>query len=164
MFENLSFLTTKKTLSSGFRELLSVVKFTENYIPVQNSENSIIYWLTDSKNLFSFLKKGSRKQYIQSEILKIKLYECVNCVNIVPIWVARSDDNLVLADLGSKFINFTDEWSIDSVTFKMISNYFSMMIPTFECFASDLNYKLQRIFFKNPTRQFCWSTFFCTDI
>ena len=102
----------EKTLSSGFRELLSVVKFTENYIPVQNSENSIIYWLTDSKNLFSFLKKGSRKQYIQSEILKIKLYEFVNRVNIVPIWAARSDDNLVLADLGSKFINSTDEWSI----------------------------------------------------
>ena len=68
LVQEFEFSDYEKTLSSGFRELLSVIKFTENYIPVQNSENSIIFWLTDSKNLFSFLKKGSRKKYIQSEI------------------------------------------------------------------------------------------------
>ena len=112
------FNETEKNLSSSFRELLSVVKFTESYVPEKNNEESIIYWLTDSKNLFSFLKKGSWKLYIQAEILKIKHYEFLNNEYIVPVWEARTDKNLTLADIGSKFINSTDEWSVDNQTLK----------------------------------------------
>ena len=67
LVRDFEFSSCEKTLSSGFRELLSVIKFTETYVPVVPAEDSdsIIYWLTDSKNLFSFLKKGSRKPHIQ---------------------------------------------------------------------------------------------------
>ena len=136
IIRDFEFSSCEKTLSSSFRELLSVIKFTETYVPVVPAEDSIIYWLTVSKKLFSFLKKGSRKPHIQREILRIKLYESLHKVYIVPIWAARTDENLVLADLGSKFINSTDEWSIDLATFKMIFNYFRL-IPTVDCFATD---------------------------
>ena len=55
----------------------------------------------------------------------------------------------MLADLGSKFINLTDEWLIDLATFKMIFNYFRL-IPTVDCFASDSNFKCTKFFSKIP--------------
>ena len=157
------FNETEKNLSSSFRELLSVVKFTEIYIPEKNNEESIIYWLTDSKNLFSFLKKGSRKLYIQTEILKIKRYECINNVYIVPVWEARTDKNLTLADIGSKFINSTDEWSVDNLTYKMISNYFKLT-PSIDCFATDLNKKCKRFFSKIPQEGSLAVNFFTQEL
>ena len=51
LVRDFEFSSCEKTLSSGFRELLSVIKFTETYVPVVPAEDSdsIIYWLTDSK-------------------------------------------------------------------------------------------------------------------
>ena len=61
------FNETEKNLSSSFRELLSVVKFTEIYIPEKNNEESIIYWLSIQKIVFLSLKKG-----LGSYIFKLK--------------------------------------------------------------------------------------------
>ena len=149
LFENLSFLTTKKLnllVFENYYLLLNLLRI----IFLSKTPKTVLFIGSQTLRIyFHFCKKGSRKQYIQSEILKIKLYEFVNRVNVVLIWAARTDDNLVIADLGSKFINSTDEWSIDFVTFKMISNYFSL-IPTIDCFASELNYKCKRYFSKIP--------------
>ena len=67
----------------------------------------------------------------------------------VPIWAAQTDENLVLADLGSKFINSTDEWLNYLATFKIIFNYFRF-IPTMDCFPSDSNFKCTKFFSKIP--------------
>ena len=124
--------------SSGYRELLSVRKFTELYKPMNVKSNIVIYWLTDSKNYYSFLKKGSRKLYIQEKILNIKKFEADHGVVIIPVWAPREDENLVLADLGSKFEKSTDEWSIDSNSYLEICRYFEHK-PTIDCFASTKN-------------------------
>ena len=70
-------------------------------------------------------------------------------VVIVPVWASRNNDNLQLADLGSKFKNSTYEWSVDVVTFKDICNYFTVK-PTFDCFSSQQNRKCKRFFSKIP--------------
>ena len=64
-------------------------------------------------------------------------------VVIVPVWASRNNDNLQLADLGSKFKNSTYEWSVDVVTFKDICNYFTVK-PTVDCFSSQQNRKCKR--------------------
>ena len=135
--------------SSGYRELLSVIKFTELYKPMNVKSNIVIYWLTDSQNLYSFLKKGSRKLYIQEKILMIKKFEANHGVVIIPVWAPREDENLVLADLGSKFEKSTDEWSIDSNSYLEICKYFEHK-PTIDCFASTKNRKCKRFFSKIP--------------
>ena len=48
-------------------KLLSVVKFTEIYIPEKNNKESIIYWLSIQKIVFLSLKKG-----LGSYIFKLK--------------------------------------------------------------------------------------------
>ena len=52
LVKDFEFSPQERNLSSSYRELLSVVKFTENYVPVNKEADSLIYWLTDSKNLF----------------------------------------------------------------------------------------------------------------
>ena len=143
------FIEEESNASSGYRELLSVIKFIESYQKDKFTNQTVIYWLTDSQNLYSFLKKGSRKLYIQKEILKVKKFEADMGVIIIPVWTFRDDENIKLADLGSKFEKSTDEWSIDPQTYIDICNYFQAK-PTVDCFATTLNRKCKRFFSKIP--------------
>ena len=60
-------------LSSGHRELLTVKMILPAFLETISQETSFktIMWLTDSKNLVSFLEKGSVKTHIQQEVLEI---------------------------------------------------------------------------------------------
>ena len=142
------FIKEESNASSGYRELLSVIKFIESYQKDKFTNQTVIYWLTDSQNLYSFLKKGSRKLYIQKEILKVKKFEADMGVIIIPVWTFRDDENIKLADLGSKFEKSTDEWSIDPQTYIDICNYFQAK-PTVDCFATTLNRKCKRFLAKS---------------
>ena len=72
-----------------------------------------IFWQTNSRNCFTFLRRGSRVPDIQQDIMAIKLLESRLHVKLVPVWTTRNHARLEEADLGSKFSQSTDEWAID---------------------------------------------------
>ena len=137
--DKFTFIEEESNTSLGYRELLSVIKFIESYKKDNFESQTVIYWLMDSQNLYSFLKK-SRKLYILKEILKVKKFEADMGEIIIPVCTFRDDENIKLADLGSKFEKSTDEWSIDPQTYIDICNYFQAK-PTVDCFATTLNRK-----------------------
>ena len=80
------FSAAEANLSSGHRELLSIVFALEKHPDVfcQFSPGKI-FWQTDSKNVFNFLRRGSRKMEIQADVVQIKKLEKKLSVKIVPV-------------------------------------------------------------------------------
>ena len=148
--EDFIFSPTERKLGSGHRELLAVIKALESSaVELKIRQHSLVYWLTDSKNCHSFILRGSRHRHIQTVVLRLKCLELKLCTKIVPVWVPRTDKLLVLADIGSKLGNSTDEWGIDSRTYQYICRYFNV-IPTIDCFATSINTKCTQFFSKVP--------------
>ena len=143
------FSPSEVKLSSGHRELLSIVKLLMSEKAFFETTPGLYYWLTDSQNAYNFLNRGSRKELIQKDVLKIKLFEKECNISIVPIWVPRTDANIVLADIGSKLDKSSDEWTIDSNSYEKIVDYFNFS-PTLDCFATEANKKTQMFFSKIP--------------
>ena len=121
------------------KELLATLKFMKHCKETKTKFNSsIICWQTDSKNNFSFLSKGSRKPRIQEDIVKIKYLELELGITIIPIWTPRSHSRLILADLGSKFNQSSDECGIFRNGLRQIFSKFKLN-PTIDRFALEAN-------------------------
>ena len=108
----------EKLWSSGGRELLTVKKaLTAHKLTTGAwSKNTLLYWLTDSTNLVTFLTKGSRQPKIQTVVIEIMtLAKELNCC-IQPIPLFREDPQIQIADEGSKAPD-SDDWSVDEHTF-----------------------------------------------
>jgi hypothetical protein len=110
---DVEFSPEQASASSGLRELLAV-RFALSRDPEQFREfrGGRIYWQTDSRNCYLFLKKGSRIPAIQSEAALIKKMERELGVTIEPVWTPRTQARIILADLGSKLSASTDEWGV----------------------------------------------------
>lgn len=136
--------------SSGLRELLAVEKvLTRHSDYFRSLQNNIIFWQTDSQCCFAFLKHGSRKPHIQKIVLRIKHFEFLYKIRIIPIWCPRTNFQMQLADLGSKLSTSTDEWSIDDISIAQILKKFAV-IPTVDAFSSNVNAKFVKFFSKIP--------------
>lgn len=150
----------EKTLSSGHRELLATSKFLQHCKETGIKFNSsIVYWQTDSKNNFSFLSKGSRKSRIQQDIVKIKFLEMELGITVIPVWTPRSHSRIVLADLGSKFSQSSDEWGIARNHLDKIFKQLNL-VPTIDAFASEANSICTRFFSKIPQNNCTGINFF----
>ena len=137
-------------LSSGHRELLAVLKFLQDCKDKRvHFKSTLIYWQTDSKNNFIFLSRGSRKPYIQSDIVSIKFLEKDLGITIIPVWTPRNHSRIILADLGSKFSLSSDEWGIDRLQLLSIFNLFAVS-PDVDCFASEVNSRCKTFYSKIP--------------
>jgi len=100
--------------SSSHRELQAVrLALLHNETYFSNLAPLKIYWQTDSRNLCTFLSKGSKKPSIQKDVFKVKKLEKKLNVMVIAIWTPREHGRIFLADLGSKFSLSTDEWSVD---------------------------------------------------
>ena len=149
LVEDFMFTEQERSYASGHRELLSIVKTLEKHKSYFKNISGVVYWLTDSRNVYSFLRKGSRKLQIQKDIVKIKLFEADYDVLVVPIWAPRSDTCIEYADLGSKLHLSSDEWGIDEKTFKFIQTFFQLEF-TVDGFATSVNKKCGKYFSKIP--------------
>ena len=143
----------ERQLSSGHRELLAVTKTLKYYEETNatNDKTTNIYWLTDSSNMVSFLTKGSGKNHIQSEVLKIMVLCQRLKIKIIPIHLLRDDPRIQVADDGSKTTD-TDDWEVDAETFKRIDRRHKF---TIDLFASNNNTKCQKFF----SNFYCQGTF-----
>ena len=130
------FSSDQSVLSSGHRELLAV-KFalTADRSQFATCAHSKIFWQTDSQTVCNMLRRGSRIPTIQADVVAIKQIAAELAVKIIPVWTPREHSRLVLADLGSKFSNSTDEWSADRKQLWAVFDYFQFY-PTIDAFAS----------------------------
>ena len=159
-----AFNTDEKAFSSGLRELLAVkMALIQNVQYFSQKSGQVIYWLTDSKCNFAFLKTGSRKQYIQQIIMQIKEIEFKYNFQIIPIWAPRSNSHIQIADEGSKFSLSTDEWTFDIVSFHDICNQFQV-VPTVDGFASSTNNRCEQFFSKIPQKNSSGVNFFAQQL
>ena len=156
------FTEKEKELGSGRRELLSLLK-TLTYRGEEFKNIGPLYWLTDSLNVFYFLKRGSRHALIQNDIMKLKILELNLGCEIIPVWQPRSQYNMVLADLGSKMFLSSDEWSIDKTSFHKICHSFGLK-ATIDGFATRENSLLPRFFSKIPQVGTLGVNFFATRL
>ena len=85
------FTASQACSSSGHRELLAVKLALESDPEFfQKFAGGKIFWQTDSRNCFTFLRRGSRVPDIQQDIMAIKLLESCLHVKLVPVWTTRN--------------------------------------------------------------------------
>ena len=106
----------------------------------------LYYWLTDSQNVFIWLKSGSRKRHIQSILVKFFKDMASLKIRIEPIWVTRTQDKLVTTDIGSKF-QYTDDWGVCDMSFQVLQSL-AKTIVTCAVFASSTNKKCRKFYSK----------------
>ena len=140
------FSSAEANLSSGHRELLAIAFALDKHPDVfRDFSPGKIFWQTDSKNVFNFLRRGSRKPEIQADVVKIKKLEKNLSVKIIPVWTPREHARLQLADLGSKFSTSTDEWPVSRPVIDAVLNCLNVQ-PTIDAFASVHNKICDRFF------------------
>ena len=149
LVEEYAFTQEEQATSSGQRELLAIHKTLITKKKEMEAQKGRVYWITDSQNVHSFLKRGSRQAQIQKIVLDIKLMEKQMGIRIIPIWKPRNTLQIVLADLGSKAYLSTDEWGIDNRTFKHIQSHVGLEV-TIDGFATSINKKVDKFYSKYP--------------
>ena len=136
---NYEFSSDERKLSSGRRELLAIVTFLEyNHSIKKQFPNNIIYWETDSTVCFYYLLHGSRRQVVQSLLIRLKTLEYDLNVTVIPLWTDRSHSRIMLADKGSRFSTNTDMWGIPRFMLSTIFEYFQHT-PQIDGFADHSN-------------------------
>jgi hypothetical protein len=134
-----NFDESQRKLASGGRELLSIA-FTVKQWQIQGKSGFNVYWITDSENVVSFIKKGSRKPEIQAILFELVELTHQMRINVEPIHLKREDPRIQLADEGTRQLD-SDNWSIDYLSFKWFQDRFQLDI---DMFADNLNKKLPR--------------------
>ena len=144
-------MTLEETgLSSGHRELKSVLNCVLNHPEFfAATKPSKVYWLVDSQNLFSWLKKGSKKMDVQKDVFQLFLRLGHLNVYLEPILVPRDHEAIALADFAGKFKN-TDGWSIDDVSFQALQ-LISGSLFTCDVFAHSSNSRCRKFYSLVPS-------------
>lgn len=137
-------------LSSGHRELKSVLDCVQNHPEYFVSELPVkVYWLLDSQNLYSWLKRGSKKPLVQNDIFQLFLSLSKLNVCIEPVLVPRDHVAIALADYAGKFKN-TDCWSIDDVSFQTLQQI-AQTVFTCDVFAHSFNARCVKFYSQVPS-------------
>ena len=138
-FFQFEFSPHEMELSSGHRELLALLKTLRR--PDFHPTFCTI-WYTDSMNLTAFVTKGSPKPAIQSDVVEVLRAAAAKNTQIRVLHLGREDPRIQVADELSRVFD-SDDWSIDSSTFDIVSNLapdpFSM-----DAFASPSNARHER--------------------
>ena len=111
------FTADEQQLSSGSRELKAVentvekaVKNTIEKVKPEMKRNSptILYWMTDSQVVCTWLLKGSSIVSVRRRLVKLYKMLQVLGLRLVPVWLPREHELIVLADSVSKFADTDD--------------------------------------------------------
>ena len=70
-------------------------------------------------------------------------------IEIEPIWLPRESQQIDMADIGSKLMVSTDEWSIDRKTYNSATKYLGLR-PTTDAMATDRNKMCDKFFSALP--------------
>ena len=139
-----NFTYEQRLWASGARELLGLV-FTLRQWKIQGDmKNTNVYWVTDSENMVTFIKKGSRKTHIQDLVFEIAHLASELGIQIEPIHVLRQDPRIEKADEGSKTPD-TDNWSLDAWSYEMLQIMEGGRFDT-DLFADGNNRRTERFY------------------
>jgi hypothetical protein len=139
----------EQKLSSGHRELLTVLRTLQHHaadlreLAASYQNQRMLVWFTDSVNMVHFMHYGSRKPYIQADVLRI-FRLCQNLgVTIHTVHLSREDPRIQLADEGTRIVDKHD-WGLSFEDFQHLQQSF----PTFtvDLFASPTNFKVDKYF------------------
>ena len=161
--EEFKFDTGEKMRGSGRRELLAIHNTLIHKAGFFKNSRKNIFWITDSKNVYFWMSKGSRHAEVQKELLSIKTKELDLGIEIIPIWQPRESLQIVWADVGSKLAKSTDEWCISMKDFKRVTRGLGVT-PTVDAFASRLTARLPIFFSKCPQMNTSGIDFFSQDL
>ena len=139
-----NFTQEQRSWASGARELLGLLFTLRQWRESGQMKKSNIYWMTDSENMVTFIKKGSRRPQIQTLAFEIAQITSELGIQIEPIHLLRQDPRIEKADEGSKNKD-TDNWSLDAWSFSMLQSQLSEPFET-DLFA-DCNNKRTETFF-----------------
>ena len=141
------FTDDEKQLSSSSRELKAVESAVEKMKKDLKKINpTILYWMTDSQVVCRWLLKGSSLQSVQRRLVRLFKMLQVFGLRLVPVWLPREHELIVLADSVSKFHD-TDDWGLDRKSFKILE----MLTPrkfTLDAFANCTNKQVDKFYSK----------------
>jgi hypothetical protein len=130
--------------SSSHRELWAVHHTLEKFgAALRQEKPATVFWVTDNRNLANFLVKGSGLMEILERTLVILEKAKELRLEIVPVWVRRTDERLQKADALTKGKN-SDDWSLSSRDFAQVEQEFGKF--EFDLFATTSNSKCQRFY------------------
>ena len=135
LFHQEHFSAEEAALSSGHRELLAVLYALRSMPTTARSTALSVFWLTDSQNLVSFLTKGSSKRPIQMTVLQIYQLSRSLLLDIIPIYLQRSDYRIQIADYGSRYYD-ADDWAIDPRSFESLTRFWPASVDLFAHFSN----------------------------
>ena len=141
------FTDDEKQLSSSSRELKGVENTVEKMKDNLKKINpTILYWLTDSQVVCRWLMKGSSIQSVQKRLVKLFKMLHVLGLRLVPVWLPREHELIVLADSVSKFHD-TDDWGLDRKSFSILEKL-SPRKFTLDAFANCTNKQVDKFYSK----------------
>jgi hypothetical protein len=124
------FSEEQQAWSSGARELMAVWLTLKQWQKTNEIRDCVIYWITDSENVVSFLTKGSRKPHVQKILFEIVVCAFGLGITIEPIHLLREDPRIQEADDHSKRLD-SDNWSIDHFSFEYFRSQYDFDIDLF---------------------------------
>ena len=136
LFHQAVLSSTEAGYSSGHRELLAVKSALQS-VPdaFARTTAASVFWLTDFKNLVTFLTKGSSRRPIQMTVLEIYRLSRSLLLDLIPIHLKRSDFRIQVADYGSRFYD-PDDWRCDSRSFESLTSFWPATIDLFAHFSN----------------------------
>ena len=85
IIQDFEFSESERSMSLGQRELRAVLlTLTNNKAKLKNPNFKTIYWLMDSKNCYTFLRRGSKLRHIQNDVRQIKTLETKLGIRVDP--------------------------------------------------------------------------------
>ena len=153
----------EQNLGSGRRELLAISSTLNKHADFFKNSHKNVFWLTDSQNVYFWLRRGSRHAQIQKSIIDIKTMELQLDIEIQAVWQPRDSLQIQWADIGSKLGASTDEWAMTRRWYKIIT-YRLGCTPTVDAFASRANAMLPTFFSKCPQIGTAGVDFFAQDL
>ena len=142
-----SFTVEEQQLSSASREFKAVENTIERIeSDLKKNNPTILYWLTDSQVLCRWLLKGSSIEAIRKRLVRLFKRLQLLRLRLVPVWLPREHELIVLADSVSKFHD-TDDWGLDIRSFKILE----MLSPrkfSLDAFANCTNKHVAKFYSK----------------
>jgi hypothetical protein len=142
----------EKKESSSVRELLAILRTLDHIndsSPLQPSEWTTLWWLTDNANVEKMIAKGSGKLRITRVVLEILRKGRALKYDVHPIWVSQDNPFLQKADCLSKGID-SDNWSVGAEDFSNLEVRYGPF--TIDLFATCENKKTERFYSRSFER------------
>jgi hypothetical protein len=129
-----SWLESESNLSSTWRELESVYRIVNSFVPKLQGKKVLLN--TDNKNVCSVLKNGSKKPHLHDIALKVDKLCTDKQISLQARWLPRKHN--ADADFLSRCMD-SDDWSVVDWVFKLLDEKWGK--HTFDRFACHYNTK-----------------------